>query len=159
MKERMYTHNASVHVVLPNLPSNQVLAVDGRGNTHLQQQNKRKFLGTKTGTLFWIVERTSVGANANLQLEMTLITSPEVHIEVPGLPKHKMAIARYNFPQVPILVNKKTIPIHTKLVAVEDKVIMRIRDQEIKAKRERDDATKLEADAKNMKPNVQGRSA
>ena len=38
-----------------------------------------------------------------------------------------------------MLLNKKAIPIHTKLLAMEDTVIVRHRNEEIKRNREDDD--------------------
>ena len=61
---------------------------------------------------------------------MTQISSSEVQVHVPGLPKHKVALCKNTYPQVPLLVNKKRIPIHTQLVAIEDKVIMRLKEKE-----------------------------
>jgi len=63
MKGRMYTHHASVHVELPKgpctVPDNRVLALDGRGKTHLAHGNPAQHEPVATGSLFWAVERTS----------------------------------------------------------------------------------------------------
>ena len=45
-------------------------------------------------------------------------------------------------------MNKKRIPIHTKTVAIEDNVIMSIKEKEVTEKRALEDAKKVEADAK-----------
>ena len=139
--DKMYTHHTCVGVVTPpgSVPANRVLAIDGRNNANMCNADKKNYINAASGTLFWAISRTSDRAEANLQLAMTTVSAPEVNVQIPGLAKKKHSFTKNTFPQIPILVNKKAIPIHTKLLAMEDTVIVRHRNEEIKRKREDDD--------------------
>ena len=83
-----------------------------------------------------------------LALEFTQISSDCVMVQVPGRPKLKVPLKKEHYPQVPFLVNKKRIPIHTKLVAIEDKVIMRLKEKDAADKAAVEAAKKVALDEK-----------
>ena len=128
MKIRMYTHHASVHVELPKgpctVPDNRVLALDGRGKTHLSHGNPAQHEAVATGSLFWAVERTSKEADANLTLAMCNIYVPEVKVTIPGLPQHTTRLPKEGgFPGIPVLRNARPLKQHTRLIALDDPVV------------------------------------
>ena len=145
VKDRLYTHNLAVHVDVPasSVPGNpnRVVALDGRGKSHLSHPNAELHIPTATGCLFWAIGRTSDAKSANLSLEACGVSLPEVHVHVPGLPKKTMKINQKHWPQVYILTNKKAIPKLTKLLALDDKVVSRARDEDDKKRKAASDAS------------------
>ncbi len=138
LKDRLYTHNASVHVGLAKgaMPENGLLALDGRSKGQLWHQNLAKHIHNATGCLFWAIERTSEVSQANLSMDFCELSAPEVTLHVPGLEKKSVKFSKSTFPQVPVLVNRAAVPRHTRLLALEDKMIVRAREEETKRKRE-----------------------
>ena len=59
---------------------------------------------------------------------------------------HKVKVKQHTLPQVPVLVNKKTVPGETMLVALDDLVISRARDEDKKAREAAEKKAKEEAD-------------
>ena len=154
--DKMYTHHTCVAVATPVdvMPPNRVLAIDGRNNAHLANADQNKYIQSYTGCLFWVIGRTSDKDAANVHLAMAHISAPEVTVNAPGL-KQKTSFSKDSFPNILFLVNRRHLPKHTKLVAMEDVVIVRQTDEETKRKRESDEAAKAVAraasDAKRAK--------
>jgi hypothetical protein len=132
LKDRLYTQTASVHVGLPNgaLPENRMLALEGRGKTHLYHGDAKHHVAQATGCMFWAIDRTTDATMANLVLEYCEVSSKEVMVHVPGLESKAVKFSRTSFPRVPVLVNKDKVAKHTKLVAMEDHVIKRVREED-----------------------------
>ena len=73
---------------------------------------------------------------------------------------HECKIAKNTLPQVPVLVNKKAVPGQTMLVAMDDQVISRAREEDKKAKEEADKKAKeAEEKAKDEKPTKKPRTS
>ncbi len=138
LKDRLFTHNASVHVSLPKgaLPENRLLALDGRGKQQLWHKNLAKHIHHATGCLFWAIERTAEAQKRNLELQLCEISSPEVSVHIPGLVTSRVKFLRATYPQVPVLFNRAFVARHTRLLALEDKMIVRASEEEKKRKRE-----------------------
>ena len=99
-------------------PENQSLALDGRGKTRLA---KKGALDDEEhlGSLFWLVDKTSDPSLANLVLEDAQFEQ-QVKVNLPGAKRPKVETLTWNpqeMPCVPLLVNKKPLDKHTKLVA------------------------------------------
>ena len=144
VKERLYTQNLAVHVDIPvSAPGNpnRVVALDGRGKSHLSHANAESHTPLATGCLFWAIGRTSDAKCANMSLATCGVTIPEVHVHVPGMPKKTVKLGQKAWPQVYILTNKKAIPKLTKLLALDDKVVARAREDDEKARKAEKDAT------------------
>ena len=154
IKDRLYTTGLSVSLKPPedSAPGNRVLALDGRNRNHLCHQNIRKHVPGATGNLFWVVPRTSDRANANLVLAYCHARAENMVVTVDGTP-HKTKMTKSTMPQVPVLVNKKAVHGQTMLVAMDDHVISRAREDDKKAKEESDKKAKeAEEKAKEEKP-------
>ena len=67
MKDRLYTHLAASHMVLPKklVPGNKVLALDGRNQGHLNHRHPSQHRAWATGSLFWCITRTLGKPQAN----------------------------------------------------------------------------------------------
>ena len=139
LKTRMYTHNASVRVQTPDgaVPDNKLLALDGRGKTHLSHGCPEQHEPVATGSLFWSVERTSKAAEANLTLHMTNVYIPEIKVTIPGLPQHTTHLKKDGgFPCVPVLRNTKALKEHTRLVALSDPMVAAAAEKEQRERHE-----------------------
>ena len=83
------------------------------------------------------MERTSTAADANLALEYVHIVGELVAV-VPGSKKAaagsaaagSMKWSKADSPKIPILTNPKKLPIHTKLIAIEDPVLATAKNEE-----------------------------
>ena len=161
IKDRLYTTGLSVSLRPPedSVPGNRVLALDGRNRSHLCHQNIRKHVPGATGNLFWVVQRTNDRAKANLVLDYCHVRSDQFLVTVAGT-QHKSKMTKNTLPQVPVLVNKKAVPGQTMLVAMDDPVISRARDEDKKAKDEADKRAKeAEEKAKEEKPTKKPRTS
>ena len=144
-----------------SVPGNRVIALDGRNRNHLCHQNIRKHVPGATGNLFWVVQRTSDRAKANLILEYCHVSTPSrpLSVSIAG-EAHTVKVRQQTLPQVPVLVNKKTVPGETMLVALDDLVISRVRDEDKKAKEEAEKKAKEEAaKAKGEQPAKKARTS
>ena len=132
MKIRMYTHNTCVHVKMPEdaVPENKVFALDGRGKTHLSQADPHNHVPKTTGSLFWAIERTSTAKDANLSLAWTSVQIPEVRIQVPGEKATKKSFGKDKLPSIPILRNTRDVPANTRLLAMNDCVVVKATEEE-----------------------------
>ena len=142
LKTRMFTHNTCVHVNLGReaIPDNKLLALDGRGKTHLSHEIKREHVPVSTGSLFWAIQRTSNAFDANLSLVRCTLTFPEIKLTIPGQTTHNPNIPKSTCPGIPILKNMQTAPAHMRLVTIHDQVVALATEQEI-AKRKADRIT------------------
>ena len=147
LKDRMYTHNMSVHVELPKdaVPGNRVLALDGRNRGHLAHAQPRLHVPGAVGSLFWCIDRTQDASLANVFLVYCHVTASEVQVHIPGVLAKQRKFTKDNFPQVPMLTNKHDVPGMTKLVALDDKVIVRAREEDAARKREMESQAHLDA--------------
>ena len=150
LKIRMYTHNASVHVDVPkgSVPESRVLALDGRGKTHLTHGNPSQHEAIATGSLFWAMDRTSCAEHANMSLVMCTVYIPEVKVTIPGLPQHTTKLPKDGgMPGVPVLKNLRPLKAHVRLIAMDDPVVA----ETVKADQKRARAERLaEGQAKKM---------
>ena len=149
IKDRLYTTGLSVSLRAAegSVPGNRVLALDGRSRNHLCHQNIRKHVPGACGNLFWVVQRTSDRAKANLILDYCHVSTPGAPLAVSVAGEtHKVKVRQQTLPQVPVLVNKKIVPGETMLVALDDPVISRVRGEDKKAKEEAEKKAKAEAD-------------
>ena len=163
VKDRLYTTGLSVSLRTPegSVPGNRVLALDGRNRNHLCHQNIRKHVPGALGNLFWVVQRTTERAKANLVLEYCHAStrSDPLSVSIAGK-THQVKLKQNSLPQVPVLVNKKAVPAETMLVAFDDMVISRAREEDKKAKEEAEEKAKEEAEkAKGEQPTKKARTS
>ena len=139
MKTRMYTHNTCVHVNLgkESVPGNKLLALDGRGKTHLSHEKKRQHVPVATGSLFWAIQRTAQASDANLSLATCTLAFPGIKLTIPGQTAHTPKIPKGMCPGIPILKNMAAVPANTRLVAMHDQLVSAATEREI-AKRKAD---------------------
>ena len=135
IKDRLYTHRASVSLGLEQQyrPNNRVMALDGRNRGHLFHGDQHS--KTESGNLFWVIKRTQNREEANLCLEhVSLKVDFNVSLPQPAgrSRAHKVNVGD-GWPMVPILTNKKSVPAHTMLVAMEDPVMCQLKENEMKA--------------------------
>ena len=136
-----------------------MIAPDGRARNHLSHQNIRKHVPGATGNLFWVVQRTNDRTKAKLVLDYCHARSDHLVVSVAGT-SHKSKMTKSGLPQVPLLVNKKPVPGKTMLVAMDDPVISRAREEDKKAKDEADNKTTEEEEkAKGEKPTKKPRTS
>ena len=118
LKETHLTYAANCPVGLPTHgpgkhPEVQNVAFDGRSRTSIAR--KGLYDGQEhTGSLFWLVHRTSDSTEANMCLEQT---SFEMHLTVHLLKKqrHLSEWDTEDLPKIPILTNNKPIKQHQRL--------------------------------------------
>ena len=140
IKERLYTHNQSVSLRVPegSVPGNRVLAIDGRGQGHLEHPVSADKGPGVLGNLFWVIPRTSERKLANLTLEYSHVqaaNSSALQVVLPGGKTRKVKLGAKSLPHIPMLTNKKAVPKNTMLLAMDDPVVAKARedDKAIKA--------------------------
>ena len=118
-----FAHNCVIGVPQhgPGAPSEPLaLALDGRGRASLASQN---LVGhaEHTGSLFWLVQRVPLTDPANMSLD-NVGWSHKVSLfpPLPKVPKHEVNWDTTDLPMVPLMVNKKAIKAHTRLVVHQD---------------------------------------
>ena len=81
----------------------------------------------KSFSLFFVVERTDVKSDANLQLEYA-IASFDISVRLDCGVKRKFPemSGEGHDVKMPVLVNPKDIPAHTKLLAMDDVAVHKI---------------------------------
>ena len=101
----------------------QGLALDGRARNLIARQGTIDDK-THTGSLFWLVGRTSKKADANLVLD-PVIMEQSISVTLPNNKKRKHTVSwsSSELPTIPLLVNKRSIEKHTQLLTyvAEDK--------------------------------------
>ena len=132
VKDRMYTHLAASHMVLPKklVPGNKVLALDGRNQGHLSHEHPSQHRAYATGSLFWCITRTQEKPQANLVQQPCEVSMPKVTVKVPGLILSHTSLAVAEVPQVNVLTNLAQVKKHTRLVALDDMVVAKAREAE-----------------------------
>ena len=97
-------------------PEPIALALDGRGRASLASQNLVDN-AEHTGSLFWLVQRVPLTDPANMSLD-NVGWSHKVSLfpPLPKVPKHEVNWDTTDLPMVPLMVNKKAIKAHTRLV-------------------------------------------
>lgn len=96
-------------------PEQQTLALDGRGR-NLMAKKGTLDEQDHTGSLFWLVTRTSVAAAENLSLE-PVAWEHKVALTLPAKKKLKVTSEwdSSELPSIPLLVNKKALKAHQQL--------------------------------------------
>ena len=96
-------------------PENQCLALDGRGRSLMAKKGDLDEQ-EHTGSLFWLVQRTSDAAAANLSLE-PLAWEHKIALTLPAKKKLKVTSEwdSSELPGIPLLVNKKALKAHQQL--------------------------------------------
>ena len=118
---------ASAHAVV-GLPKhgrgahteNLCLALDGRGKTQMAEKGS---IDTEQhlGSLFWVVQRTSTVSEANLTLE-NVTFEQQIKLTLPAPKERKVSTVLWDtseMPSIAILLNKKGIKKHTKLLVFQ----------------------------------------
>ena len=97
-------------------PEHQSLALDGRGRVRIASKDIIDGQEHK-GNLFWLVGRTATSSEANMTLE-NVSFEQKVTLVLPDNRKRKCTSdwSSSELPQVPVLMNKKAIPAHTRLM-------------------------------------------
>ena len=99
-------------------PENLSLALDGRGRTMIASAGSVD-PAEHTGSLHWLVMRTSVQEQANLVMEnATFAQAVVANLPGPAAKKRKTRPVEWEsseLPHIPILVNKKAIAKHVRL--------------------------------------------
>jgi hypothetical protein len=123
IKESHLMASAHAVVTLPKSgrgahPENQSLALDGRCRNLIASKGTLD-PDEHTGSLYWVVRRTSDTKEVNLDLEnITWEQQIKVNFSGPGFKKRKLEPVEWTSsecPSFPILVNKKAIKKHTQL--------------------------------------------
>ena len=149
IKDRLWTRELTVSLgTSPHaVPGCRVLAIDGRSQSHLEHAVPQEHVAGATGELFWCIQRTSDRKQANLLLRHCSVgpSTGEMRLSL-GAPMEplSMKMSLKSLPAVPILYSPKTIPAHTRLLALDDPVVTRAREEDKRAKeeKEKDEASK-----------------
>jgi hypothetical protein len=97
-------------------PENLCLAMDGRCRNMIASKDSVD-PEEHTGSLYWIVTRTSDPQEVNLELEI-FTWEQQIKVNLPGSKKRKVDPVQWlpsQCPSFPVLINKKAIQKHTKL--------------------------------------------
>ena len=70
-------------------------------------------------------------------LEFCNVTG-ELKVELPGYEKHTVKWKKDDVPGIPVLTNKAPVKKHTRLVALDDLQLHRIREEDLKKKKDED---------------------
>ena len=125
LKDTHLTAAANAAVGIPrhgrgSHPEQTSLALDGRTRTSIAHAGSID-ASEHTGSLFWLVHRTLVASDANLNLE-SITWTQQIEIQAPFLKKRKFSVVDWvsaDLPTIPVLVNKKAIKEHTRLVVFQ----------------------------------------
>ena len=110
-----------------------MLALDGRIHNHITHANLKQLVASATGNLFWVVQRTSNRKEANLSVEYGTLRCNDMSVTLPS-GVHNAKLTKNSLPSVPVLVNKRVISVNTRLMALDDSIITRAKDQDKQAK-------------------------
>ena len=135
IKERLWTTGLAVSLGVPpqSVPGNRVLALDGRLRNQLSHANARNHVQGAVGNLFWVIGRTQVRSCANMAIDYCCINANNgLRVSVPGAQggSHLIKASSVKIPKIPILVNKAALPEHTLLLAHDDPVVARAREED-----------------------------
>ena len=98
-------------------PDSTSLALDGRGRTSMAQKGSID-PEEHLGSFFWVVGRTSQQKEANMVMENVCFEST-CKVSLPGPKRRKTSPVQrdsHEMPVLPVLMNKKALPKHTKLL-------------------------------------------
>ena len=122
-------------------PRNQALALDGRGRAQIAHAGSIDE-NDYTGSLYWLVSRTSALELANMTLE-NVVWEHSMKISLPLKSGKKRGVewASKDLPTIPVLVNTKKIEAHMRLAVFHDEE----KDKKAKEKAKEDKAKDLKA--------------
>ena len=132
IKDRLWTTGLSTHLDLPReaVPGHRMLALDGRGRSHLAHEDQKSHIKGEVGNLFWAITRTSDAKGAALRSNYAKVHLPQISVQVPGGPLTKKNMTVAEIPQIPVLCNPKRLEPNTKLTVLIDEKIESLRQQE-----------------------------
>ena len=125
IKETYLTKEARAHICIPKHgpgkhPESKDLAFDGRSRTQMSKSGGLDAEAHK-GNLFWLVGRTSVKKEANMELDQV---SFDLSLNF-ALPNKKRKLTAScgssDLPAIPVLTNRKSIKSHTRLVYIKNR--------------------------------------
>jgi hypothetical protein len=101
-------------------PQNQALALDGRGRACIAHEGSLD--GNEyTGSLFWLVSRTSTMERANMSIEnVDWEHSMKISLPLKSGKKRAVEWASKDLPTIPVLMNAKKIEAHMRLAVFHD---------------------------------------
>ena len=143
IKDRLWTREHAVSLGTPphTVPGCRVLAVDGRNHSHLEHAAPQEHVAGATGELFWCIQRTSDRKLCNLLLRHCSVAPANTEMRLSlgvGMEPLTAKMSLKSLPSVPILYNPKVIQAHTRLVALDDPVVNRAREEDKRAKEEKE---------------------
>ena len=126
MQDKYWTYGKSVAITADGFlgHSGKTLAVDGRLHNKVPQGD-----GDNSFSLFWAIPRTVVKKEANLLLQKAS-ADLSVKVTVPGMKKKLESSTKDNEVAVQVLTNPLPIEAHTRLVALEDMTLHKLRQKE-----------------------------
>ena len=134
IKDRLWSFGSAASLGVPReqVPGNRVLALDGRKRNHLGHGDLYAGVPGAAGNLFWCIQRTSERSQANMFLDYCSVSVPYggMTVRLPLVSGGGVKTVKMNkdsLPKIPILVNKKTVPGNTMLLALEDPIIAQAR--------------------------------
>ena len=135
IKERLWTTRLAVSLAVPpsSVPGNRVLALAGRLRNQLCHANARNHVPGAVGNLFWVVGRAQTRALANLAIDdCSMAANNGLRVAVPGAKGggHTIKAIKIKFPKIPTLMNKAHVPRRTLLLAHDDPVVARAREED-----------------------------
>ena len=105
------------------------MALDGRNLCHLNHVHPSQHRAYATGSLFWCITRTQEKGKANLVQQSCEVAMPKITVRVPGSgTQHTTKLAAADVPQVHVLTNLALVKKHTRLVALDDMVVVKARE-------------------------------
>ena len=132
IKDRLYTTGLSVSVQgIPRdaVPGNRVLALDGRKRSHLGHGDLVNNVPGAGDNLFWCIQRVHDRQNANMFLEHCSVLDQGMTVNLPDGAK-ELKSQTWKMPKVPVLINKKDVLANTLLLALEDPIIAKAREED-----------------------------
>ena len=102
-------------------PENGTLALDGRSRNLLAWKGTCSNQEEQKGNLYWVVTRTSVAKEANLEFDNCSFQN-QIKVTLPAAKKRKIHASEWDsaeLPSLPVLVNKKAITKHTRLMVFQ----------------------------------------
>ncbi len=152
LKESHLTDQKNAVVGIPKYgpgkhPEDSSLALDGRTRTSLAHAGSYDD-NEHTGSLYWLVSRTSAIAKANMSLE-NVSQEQTVKLSLPlKSKKRSVEWSSSDLPTIPILVNKKKIEAHVRLAMFHDeekeKKDKKIKDEKAKEEKAKEEQVKEE---------------
>jgi hypothetical protein len=134
-------------------PTNDCLALDGRSRTSLAHEGSIDDT-ENTGSLYWLVSRTSEHAKANMSLE-NVSWEQTVKLQLPLRQKKSVvAWASNDLPTIPIFVNKKKVAAHVRLANFFDEEKDKKAKEKAKEEKAKEEKAKEEKEEEKAKEKV-----